>query len=372
MPVKPLPPNPDLNHLKYQAKDLRKAHAARDRAAAQRLREFHPKLHHASDEEIFSTKLSLSDAQLAIARERGFPSWARLKRRVENPKPADRLDLPHHERIDDANFRRAVDLIDAGDVAGLREHLQKHPKLSRQHVVFEGMNYFHNPSLLEFVAENPIRRGKLPANIVEVARVILEAGVERKSLQDALALAATGSVPQECGVQQGLIELFCDYGADPQTELHAAALHGSLGAVETLLARGAKLDMPVAAALNRIDDVRRMLPAASTEDRHLTFAMAAQYGRIEMVRLLLDAGEDPNRYNPIHGHSHSTPLHQVAGYGPMELVKLLVERGARPDIKDIMWQGTPADWARHMGRTEIEKYLREREEESRVKKSPNG
>src|ERR1700726_35654 len=120
MPVKPLPPNPNLDHLKYQAKDLRKAHAARDPAAAQRLREFLPRLHHASDDEIFSTQLSLSDAQLAIARERGFPSWARLKRRVENPQPADRLDLPHHERIEDPNFRRAVDLIDAGDVAGLR------------------------------------------------------------------------------------------------------------------------------------------------------------------------------------------------------------------------------------------------------------
>ncbi|HTS36154.1 MAG TPA: ankyrin repeat domain-containing protein [Candidatus Solibacter sp.] len=366
MPVKPLPPNPDLNQLKYQAKDLRKAHAARDRAAAQRLREFHPRMHQASDDEIFEAKLSLSDAQLAIARERGFPSWARLKRRVEKPKPADRLDLPHHERIEDADFRRAVDLIDAGDVAGLRAHLKQHPKLSRQHVIFEGMNYFHNPSLLEFVAENPIRRGELPANIVDVARVILEdavlnGGVERKSLQDALALSATGSVPQQCGVQNGLIELFCDYGADPQSELQAAALHGSLGAVATLLSRGAKLDMPVAAALGRIDDVRRMLSSAGADERHLTFAMSTQYGRIEIVRLLLDAGEDPNRYNPVRGHSHSTPLHQAAGYGPMELVQLLVERGARPNIKDIMWQGTPADWARHMGRTEIEKYLREKE-----------
>jgi hypothetical protein len=39
-------------------------------------------------------------------------------------------------------------------------------------------------------------------------------------------------------------------------------------------------------------------------------------------------------------------------------VKLLVQRGARLDIKDVLWQGTPADWAHHENRTEIESYLR--------------
>jgi hypothetical protein len=28
------------------------------------------------------------------------------------------------------------------------------------------------------------------------------------------------------------------------------------------------------------------------------------------------------------------------------------------DLKDILWRATPADWARHAGRTEIETYLR--------------
>jgi len=37
---------------------------------------------------------------------------------------------------------------------------------------------------------------------------------------------------------------------------------------------------------------------------------------------------------------------------------LLVERGARLDMKDILWHGTPEDWARHEGKTEMEAYLR--------------
>jgi hypothetical protein len=40
MPVRHLPPNPSLDHLKYQAKDLLKAHAAHQLEAAQRIREF--------------------------------------------------------------------------------------------------------------------------------------------------------------------------------------------------------------------------------------------------------------------------------------------------------------------------------------------
>jgi hypothetical protein len=28
-------------------------------------------------------------------------------------------------------------------------------------------------------------------------------------------------------------------------------------------------------------------------------------------------------------------------------------------MKDILWQATPAEWARHAGQIEIEKYLRE-------------
>jgi len=361
MPVQPLPSNPSLDHLKYQAKDLRKAHAARELAAAQRLREFHPRLRHASDDEIFAAKLSLSDAQVAIARERGFSSWTRLKRRVEKPRDSDRLDLPHHERIEDADFRWAVDLIDSGDVAGLRAHLRQHPELARQRVVFEGGNYFHNPALLEFVAENPVRRGKLPANIVEVTRVILDAGVDPSALNETLMLVATGSVARESGVTLPLIEMMIDHGADPESALRPAALHGEMESVKALLRHGAGIDLPVAAALGRVEDSRRLLAAAGADERHLALALAAQYSQVEIVRLLLDAGEDPNRFNPVGGHSHCTPLHQAAGYGPVELAQLLVERGARIDIKDILWQATPADWARHMGCAENEAYLRQRE-----------
>jgi hypothetical protein len=353
MPVKRLPSHPSLVHLRHQSKDLLRGHAARRPDVAQQLREFHPRFARSTDAEIFSAKIKLSDAQLTVARQSGFASWTRLKTHIENPGLPDRLQLPHQERIADPAFRRAVELLDAGDAPGLRDHLAHHPQLAHQRVLFAGENYFVNPTLLEFVAENPVRHGALPPNIIEVATVILHAGVAESALNDTLTLVATGRVARESHLQIPLINLLCAHGAHPASAIQAAAAHGEWEAVSALIARGAPVNLPVAAALGRVADFRRLLPAADSRDRHLALSFAAQFGHLEIVRFLLDAGEDPNRYNPVGAHSHSTPLHQAAGAGHIELVRLLVARGARLDLRDILWQGTPADWATHAVHTQI-------------------
>jgi hypothetical protein len=81
MSEKHLPSNPNLDQLKHQAKDLLKAHAAGDPDAIRRVREFHPRY----DE----TTMTVSDAQLVVAREYGFASWPRLKAHVDSLR-ADR------------------------------------------------------------------------------------------------------------------------------------------------------------------------------------------------------------------------------------------------------------------------------------------
>lgn len=267
--------------------------------------------------------------------------------------------LPYHERIGDPVFRRAVDLIDSGDVDGLRSHLTNHPALVTQRVTFEP-GYFEHPSLLEFVAENPIRHGRLPPNIVDVARTVLDAGAraETSSVNATLALVASGRIPRECGVQVALVDLLCDYGADANAAMRDAVGHGEWEAVDALIRRGADVNMSVAAAMGRVEEVRRALPAADGEMRHFALAWAAQYGHADVVRLLLDAGEDPSRYNPRGAHAHSTPLHQAAFAGHLDVVRLLTDRGARLDIRDTIHQGTPLQWAAYVGHADVVEFLR--------------
>jgi hypothetical protein len=171
--------------------------------------------------------------------------------------------------------------------------------------------------------------------------------------------------PAQAGVQESLVETLLDFGAAiegvrgaGESPLITALAHGSLGAAETLAKRGANTDNLVAAAgLGHLSTVTHLLPISTPEDRHRALALAAQHGHVQIVRLLLDAGEDPNRYNPQGFHGHSTPLHQATVYGHSAVVRLLVERRARLDIEDTVYHGTPLGWAKHAGNTAMEEYL---------------
>jgi ankyrin repeat protein len=182
-----------------------------------------------------------------------------------------------------------------------------------------------------------------------------------------MSMLVSSCHPAKAGVQVALVETLLDFGAAVETRgsekwgspLMTALAFGYLSAAETLVRRGARVEnIAAAAGLGRLADTRRLLATADPESRHRALALAAQHGHTEVVRLLLDAGEDPNRYNPDGNHSHSTPLHQAVSAGHEAVVRLLVERGARLDIKDTIYQGTPVGWAISGGKTEIEKYLR--------------
>ena len=82
MRQKQLPPNPNLEHLKSQAKKLLKAYRGDSDDAIDRIRSFFPRLANAADVEIQQAEFGLQDAQLVIAREYGFENWSRLKERV--------------------------------------------------------------------------------------------------------------------------------------------------------------------------------------------------------------------------------------------------------------------------------------------------
>jgi Family of unknown function (DUF5990)/Domain of unknown function (DUF5655) len=93
--VPQLPDRPDLDQLRRQARELHRAAQGGDPAALHRLRPV-------------SGKVTLSTAQLALAREHGFPSWRRLRDEVEHrrtlPEGPERIaPEPVAEPPDDAD-----------------------------------------------------------------------------------------------------------------------------------------------------------------------------------------------------------------------------------------------------------------------------
>lgn len=74
-----LPPKPNLEHLKSQAKVLLDAHRRGDVEALARIRGSVPAFAGMSDDELAKAPFALHDAQSAIAREYGFVSWAELR-----------------------------------------------------------------------------------------------------------------------------------------------------------------------------------------------------------------------------------------------------------------------------------------------------
>jgi peptide-methionine (S)-S-oxide reductase len=305
-----------------------------------------------------------SKVKMLLRAEVGSPSaFAQtlcLKMLQARQQPAAGPEIP------DPTFRAAVAAIDAGDTGELERLLADHPGLLRDRLDY-GEGYFRNPYLLWFVAENPVRNDSLPENIAEVTRTIVRAaeaaGVEslKFQLDYTLGLVCSGRVARERGVQGELIDLLVEAGADPERALEPALAHREMAAVERLLERGAPLTFLTAACLGRTKEVIRLGREASAGERQAALAGAALHGQAEVLALLIDQGADLDAFNPSGLHAHGTALHNAVDSGSLPAVRVLAEAGGDLRTKDLMFDGTPLDWAEYLKRPEIAAYLREKE-----------
>jgi ankyrin repeat protein len=241
-------------------------------------------------------------------------------------------------------FAEAVAAIDNGDLGALCALLAAHPEVLSARLENGREDYFARPYLLWFVAENPIRHGALPANIVEITRALLDAGAEGRDY--ALALVVSGRVPRDAGSQLGLIDALVEAGADPNC-LDPALAHRENAAAERLLERGARLTPVAAACLGREFDAT----AATLEERQVALAGAALHGRADALRALIAAGVEINAFNPDGYHAHSTALHSAVDSGSADAVEVLLDAGADRTIKDTLFHGTPDDWFQYLNPT---------------------
>ena len=378
--IEPLPFRSDLEEYREQARELLEAWRAGHGGAIQFVNKRLPRFldekvpwlpKKLPESEIRNAALELADMQLAVARFYDFQDW---------PALAEYVAAVTRENSPVRRFEAAVEAVVRGDTAFLASSLREDPELVRARST--RVTHFdppvHRSTLLHYVAANGVEgyRQKTPPNAVEVAEILLKAGAEVDALANlyggectTMALLVSSCHPARAGVQVALVHTLVDFGASVEavgsgawtSPLMTALAFGYQSAAEALVSRGARVDDAAAAAgLGRLDRVRELLPAAGAENRHRALALSAQHGHLEIVRLLLDAGEDPNRYNPKGNHGHSTPLHQAVCAGHEAVVRLLVERGARLDMRDTIYQGTPLGWAEYCGQPEIAAYLRGR------------
>jgi hypothetical protein len=373
-----LPFDAPLQQYREQAVALCEAWGAGDESAIQIVRHKHPRFLNPtvpwlpkklSDAEIRREAFDPPDAQLTVARAHDFENWARL---------AEHVTAVTHEDSAVRRFESAVEAVVHGDLGTLGSLLRRHPDLV--HARSTRVTHFdppvHRATLLHYVAANGVEgyRQMTPQNAVAVATMLLQAGADPDALADmyggqhaTMSMLVSSDHPARAGVQVPLVDTLVDFGAaveaagcgDWNSPLMTALAFGFVMAAEALVRRGAHVDtLAAAAGLGRVAATHVMLAIASVDDRHRALALASQHGHADIVQMLLDAGEDPNRYNPKANHGHSTPLHQAALAGHEEVVRLLVARGARLDIKDTIYESTPLGWALYAGREHIVEYLR--------------
>jgi hypothetical protein len=375
----PLPFDAPFAAYVRQAEALLSQWRAGDREALDFFHDHHPRFRRQdvawmpqslSEQQLRGETFTLEDAQLAVARGCDFLDWKSLTAWVTAIETRDAEVYP---------FECAVEAVVRGDLETLRDLLDAHPDLVRarstRRCPFDPP--LHACTLLHYLGANGVEgyRQKTPPNALEVMALLLDRGADPNSLAflyggecTTLSLLVSSCHPAQAGLQAKLAELLVDRSASlaPRgsgnwtNAMMTALTFGYLDTAEALARKGAAVDtLAAAAGLNRLDLAKQMLETADPEDRHRALALAAQLGHAGIVQLLLDAGVDPNLYNPSGMHSHSTPLHQAALAGHMDVVRtLLAHPGIRLDIADPIYNSTPLGWALHGDQQEVAALLR--------------
>ncbi len=308
-----LPPRPNYEQLRKQAKELYKACVAGEAAAVKRMCAHHPN---------FSTATAtLAAAQLAVARQHGFGSWPRLKRALDDIEAverevetlrtdfaaADETGQRHlleavHDRgrfvdykdgdaaLSDADARlvvanrydyalwskynsyvlldpavkRVIAAVRKGDLGGLHNALDEVPEAANPRWVADyraDESDVPNDSIPLFcVCEGVFRGTNKQGNEGELARALLQAGADPDLRWKPMEGAVSFNCPR---VLEALIERGANIeGPAPGVFMAYPMLFGFTQICELLAAAGAQLDLRFAAGLGRLDQMERWVDGA--------------------------------------------------------------------------------------------------------------
>lgn len=324
MTAQQLPPRPNLDQLKHQAKELLQSARRREPGARARFRAL-PAFASVADETLDQTALALHDAQSVIAREHGFDSWNALRERVEEltlefsaaveqfleaatGERGDRAErlLGLHPGIARANFHTALVL---GDAARVTELLDREPSIATKAGGPRGWEPIHYVCYTAMAHDSP-SRGE---GLATIARRLIAQGVDpstrfpwlHHNVHRAVLWGASRVVRS-----MPLFTALLDAGADPNdgVTLPMAASAGDIPVLEALLAHGANVDQ-----------------AWATDGSTALYAILNWSRTPDGAVWLLEHGADPNARFAENGE---TPLHAVARAWNVALAEQMVAHGA--------------------------------------------
>jgi ankyrin repeat protein len=272
----------------------------------------------------------LSEAQLEVAREFGFPSWRKLKVHIEELRekldavvPADVRKRAAADNVasDDPDLAKLLAAVSAGETQAATDLVAARPALAGAHGP-EGETPLHvaaqcnDPQiaaiLVAYGADVNAKLGKsghstlswaVTCNAIECARTLVSLGAEA----DLFCAAGIGAIEH---VQSRF---------DAAGELRPNASHtGS----SRLAPDGSRLPCPPATSREKISDA---------------LYIACRNGQAEVVRFLL--GKDPDL--SFRAFLGATPLHWAYFGGSRAVVELLEKSGADAEARDNTLGCTP-------------------------------
>jgi ankyrin repeat protein len=318
-----------LDSLRKQAKQWLKALKAGDAGARERFNRAHPKP---------PGDPGLRDVQHALARESGFPTWARLKAALVEREQSS-------EASSTSPLASLLEVADRGDLDRLRQALDAHPEL------------------IDERGELPGHTGKRTAlhfgvGHASVVRLLLERGANPNIRDD-----GDHAMPLHFAAERQdleVIRLLVEHGADPIGDgtMHELDVLGWATAwdyvtatpdvVDYLLAHGARYSMPSAVALGAVeaireiarrspDEVNRPMDATNHGRRPLHLAVIKKQPGALVA--LLELGADTGQRD----RAGLTPLDQAALAGEAALAQMLIDRGAAIELPAAVALGRTGD-----------------------------
>lgn len=357
MPDRTLPERPNLEQYKKQAKDLVRDCRSGSPEALARLHGYHP--------EGANAPVTLTAAQLVVAREHGFSSWPQFAAQIETQRiqrlvasvtepvaafliaacvsrnahnsgtteEAEAI-LARYPNVAHANIYTAAVLADEHAV---RSYLAADPKLASS---VGGPYGWDALTHLCFSRYLRIDRDRSDAFVV-TARALLDAGAssntgfhdtwDNKPIFEAVIYGAAGAAHHP-----GVTRLLLEYGADPnddETPYHAPESYDNT--VTAILLESGKLN---------------------ARSKSWILVRKADWHDYDGVKLALDHGADPNLV-PMWGNSGLQ--HAIQRDNRIEIIRLLLDRGGDPLLGNAHGRSAAVMAARR-GRGDVLKLLAER------------